>query len=274
MNNEVIIRPKSRWWHLDVNELWDFRDLFYFLSWRDVKIKYKQTVIGAVWAVFKPLVSMVVLSIFFGRLAHLPSDNIPYPIFVYSGLLFWTLFSSGLGDATDSFTSNERIITKVYFPRIILPVSSIFTNLVDFAIAAVILVGLMGYYRFAPSAAVIIWFPVLIILTVLTALGVGLLFGSLNVKYRDVRFLLGFFMQMLIFITPVIYPVSIVSTKWRWILGLNPMSGVIDTARAVLLKTHPIDFGLLGISLLSLIIYFILGYFYFRKVERFFADVI
>lgn len=259
---------------MDLRELWEFRDLFYFLSWRDVKIKYKQTVIGALWAVFKPLVSMVVLSIFFGRLARLPSDGIPYPIFVYSGLLFWTLFSTGLGDTTDSFTSNERIITKVYFPRIILPVSSIFTNLVDFGIAGVIMVGLMAYYRYVPSPAVIFWFPALIILTILTTLGVGLLFGSLNVKYRDVRFLLGFFMQILIFITPVIYPVSIVSVKWRWILGLNPMSGVIDTARAVLLHTHAVDLPLLGVSILSLAVYVILGYFYFRKVERFFADVI
>jgi lipopolysaccharide transport system permease protein len=272
--NEIIIRAKNKWWELDVKELWQFRDLFYFLSWRDVKVKYKQTAVGVLWAIFRPFFTMVVFSVFFGRLAHISSEGAPYPIFVFSGLLFWTLFSSSLGDISDSFVGNERIITKVYFPRIILPVSSIFTNLVDFAVATVIFAGLAVYYRFVPSPWIIFWFPVLIVLTMLSTMGIGLLFGSLNVKYRDVRFVLPFFMQLLIFITPVIYPVSIVSEKWRWILGLNPMSGVIDAARAVMLGTHPIDWMLLGISCVSMVVYLILGYFYFQKVERYFADVI
>lgn len=271
---EIIIRPKSRWWHLDFKEIWQFRDLFYFLSWRDIKVKYKQTMVGVLWAIFRPFFSMVVFSVFFGRLAHLPSEGLPYPIFVYSGLIFWALFSTSLADISDSFVGNERIITRVYFPRIILPVSSVFTNLVDFGLASVIFAGLMVYYKFIPSIWTIFWLPVLIFLTVFATLGIGLLLGSLNVKYRDVRFVLPFFMQLLIFITPVIYPVSIVSAKWRWILGLNPMSGVIDTARAVMLHTHQIDYPLLAISFLSLCVYFVLGYFYFQKVERYFADVI
>lgn len=259
---------------MDFKELWLFRDLMYFLTWRDVKVRYKQTVVGALWAVFQPVATMVVFSIFFGRLAKIPSDGIPYPIFVYSGLLFWNLFSSGLTSITDAFLGNERIITKVYFPRIILPISSIFTNFVDFLIAALVLVGLMIFYGYAPSLTGVRLIPVFILMTVISTLGIGLLFGSLNVKYRDIRYILPFFMQLLIFITPVIYPVSIVSERWRWILALNPMAGVIDVARAGLLRTGSIDWMFLGISALSMLVYTVAGYIYFKKVERYFADFI
>lgn len=271
---ELIIKPKNKWWQLNWREIWLFRDLFYFLTWRDVKVKYKQTIVGALWAVFQPFVTMVVFTIFFGRLAKMPSDGIPYPIFVYTGLIFWTLFSSGLSHASNTFMENEKIVTKVYFPRIILPVSAIITNIVDFLIASAILVGMMFYYHYFPSFYSILIFPFLILITIFSTLGIGLFLGSLNVKYRDVRFVLPFFIQLLMFVTPVIYPASVVSDRYRLILALNPMSGVIDTARAVILGTREIDWLLLGASLFFMFFYCILGYFYFKKVERYFADVI
>jgi len=269
-----IIRAKSKWWQLDWKELWQFRDLFYFLTWRDVKVKYKQTVIGIVWAGFTPFVTMIVFSIFFGKFANMPSDGIPYPIFVYTGLLFWTLFSSSLGEVNSSFIGNESIITKVYFPRIILPVSTIFTNVVDFLIAAVILVGMMIYYGYTPSLVGVLILPLLFLMTIISTLGIGLLFSSFNVKYRDVRYILPFFVQLLIFITPVIYPTSMVSERFRWILGLNPMAGIVEAARAGLLGNKEIDWMLLLISFVCMIVYCIIGYIFFKKVERYFADVI
>lgn len=271
---EVVIRPKIKWWKLDLKEIWLFRDLFYFLTWRDLKVKYKQTAVGALWAIFQPFVTMIVFTIFFGKLAGMPSDGIPYPIFVYTGLVFWTLFSTSLSSASDVFVANERIVTKIYFPRIILPIAVLITHVVDFLIASIILFGLMAYYGYTPSLEGVLFFPLLLLLTLVSALGIGLLFGSLNVKYRDVRFVLPFFIQLLLFITPVIYPVSIVSEKFRWLLGINPMSGVIDAARSGILGTKEIDMALLGFSALMAIIYSVIGYFYFKKTERYFADVI
>lgn len=271
---ELIIKPKNRWWEFNWKEIWLFRDLFYFLTWRDVKVKYKQTAVGLLWAIFQPFMTMVVFTIFFGKFAKMPSDGVPYPIFVYTGLIFWTLFSNGLSHASNTFMENERIVTKIYFPRIILPISSIITNIVDFLIASAILIGMMFFYNYTPSFLALFIFPLLIIMTVFSTLGVGLLLGSLNVKYRDVRFVLPFFIQLLIFITPVIYPVSIVSERFRWILGLNPMTGVIDTAKVMILGVGQINWLILGVSIVSMVAYCLLGYFYFKKVERYFADVI
>jgi lipopolysaccharide transport system permease protein len=271
---ETIIRPKNKWWKIDWQEIWEFRELFYFLTWRDIKVKYKQTFVGVAWAIFQPLVTMVVFSIFFGKLAKMPSDGVPYPLFVYSGLVFWTFFSSSLASVSSSFVDNERILTKIYFPRIILPVSSIITHVVDFFVASFILVFIMGFYRFTPSIVGVLFFPFLVLLTCLSSLGIGLLFASLNVKYRDVRYVLPFFIQLLIFITPVIYPVSIIGQKYRWLLGLNPMAGVVDAARAGLLGSREIDWLLLGVSGVSAAVYCLIGVIYFRKVERYFADVI
>lgn len=271
---EIIIRPKNKWWQLNIKEIWLYRDLFYFFTWRDIKVKYKQTAIGALWAIFQPFITMVIFSVFFGKYAKMPSDGVPYPIFVYAGLLFWTLFSTGLSNASDSFVGNERILTKIYFPRIILPISSIITNIFDFFIASVILIGMMFYYQYTPSFVGILILPLLIIMTIMSAFGIGLLFASINVKYRDIRYVLPFFIQLLIFLTPVIYPVSIISDKYRWLLGLNPMSGVIDSARAGILGTREIDWLLLGVSIVSLTVYSIIGFIYFKKVERYFADVI
>lgn len=271
---ELVIRPKNKWWQFDWKEIWLFRDLFYFLTWRDVKVKYKQTIVGAAWAIFQPFVTMIVFTVFFGKLAKMPSDGIPYPIFVYSGLLFWVLFSSSLSEISNIFVNNERIITKVYFPRIILPVASIFTNMVDFIIANFILIAMMIFYGFAPSLIGLFILPLLIVMTIFSTLGIGLLLASLNVKYRDVRYILPFFIQILIFITPVIYPVSIISEKYRWILGLNPMAGVIDAARAGILGVREIDWLLLGVSFISMVVYCLAAYIYFKKTERYFADVI
>jgi len=271
---ELIIKPKNKWWQFNWKELWFFRDIFYFLTWRDVKVKYKQTAIGVLWAIFQPFITMIIFTIFFGKLAKMPSDGIPYPIFVYTGLLFWTLFNTGLSSASNSFVANEKIVTKIYFPRIILPIASIITSMVDFLIASVILGGMMIYYNYVPSLVGLLLIPFLILITMFTTAGVGLFFASINVKYRDVRFILPFFIQMLLFVTPVIYPVSIAPEKYRWILGINPMSGVIDTARAGIFGTRDIDWLLLGVSTVSMVVYCLIGYFYFKKTERYFADVI
>lgn len=271
---ELIIRPKNKWWQLNWKELWIFRDLFYFLTWRDVKVKYKQTIIGAAWAIFQPFITMVVFTVFFGKFAKMPSDGAPYPIFVYTGLIFWNLFSSSFSQMTDIFVSNERMITKIYFPRIILPIASIFTNVVDFFFPALILLCMLLYYHYTPSFIGIVLVPALLLMTIFSILGIGLFTASLNVKFRDVRYLLPFFTQLLIFITPVIYPVSIVSERYRWILGLNPMAGVIDAARAGLLGNREIDWFLLGVSFISMVVYGCIGYIYFKKTERYFADVI
>ncbi len=271
---ELIIKPKNKWWEFDWKEIWLFRDLFYFLTWRDVKVKYKQTIIGAVWVIFQPFITMVIFSVFFGKLAKMPSDGVPYPIFVYTGLLFWTLFSSSLSAASNSFTSNEGILTKIYFPRIILPVSSIVTNVVDFFIAGIILSGLMVFYHYTPLFISFWLIPLLLVMTIFSTLGIGLFLASVNVKYRDVRFILPFFIQSLLFITPVIYPVSIVSPQYRWVLGLNPMTGIIEAARAGIVGGHPVDWPLLLISTVSMVVYCFIGFIYFKKVERYFADVI
>jgi lipopolysaccharide transport system permease protein len=270
----IVIKPRRSLWQFDWTEIWQFRDLFYFLMWRDLKVKYKQTIIGVAWAVFQPLVTMLIFTIFFGKLANMPSDGIPYPIFVYTGLLFWILFSSSLSAVSGSFVGNQNIVTKIYFPRIILPSASVLTNLVDFAISSVILVGLMVYYGFAPSLLGFALLPLLILITMFSALGVGLLFASLNVKYRDVQFVLPFFIQLLIFVAPVIYPASIIGEQYQWLLGINPMAGVIDTARATLLNQDTINGALLLTSSIATVVYSTVGYMYFRSVEQYFADVI
>ncbi|OGL62926.1 phosphate ABC transporter permease [Candidatus Uhrbacteria bacterium RIFCSPHIGHO2_12_FULL_47_12] len=271
---DILIRPTTQWWKFDWKEFWQFRDLFYFFAWRDIKVRYKQTAIGALWAVFQPFVTMVVFTIFFGNLAKISSDGIPYPIFVYVGLLFWTLFSAGLSDVSNTFIGNQNIITKVYFPRIILTFTSLTTSIIDFFVACIVLIGMMIWYHFIPSTIALIFIPFLFVITFLTTVGIGLFFSSFNVKYRDVRFILPFFIQLLLFLTPVIYPVSLVSPEWRWVLGFNPMSGVIDTARVVLLGVGHVDWLLLSISMFVSVVYCLIGYGYFKGTERYFADVI
>lgn len=269
----TVIRPKKLFHLADLRELWLYRELLYFLSWRDLKVRYKQTMIGIMWAIIQPFVGMVVFSVFFGGLAKIPSDNVPYPIFVYTGLLFWQLFSDSLGDISNSLIGNQAIITKVYFPRLIIPVAAVFTKFVDFAISAVILAGLMIYYHIAPSWECVFVVPILLVITAMCAEGLGLFLAAINVKYRDVRYVLPYFMQMLIFLTPVIYPSSIAG-KWSKLLALNPMTGVVNNARAVLLGTAQVNWLLIGISFTGCAVLLFIGIYAFKKVERYFADVV
>jgi len=270
----TIIKPKKKFSILtDLKEIWVFKDLFYFLSWRDIKVKYKQTMIGIAWAIFQPFTTMIIFSVFFGNFAKIPSDGIPYPIFVYTGLLLWQFFSSSLSETSNCLISNKDIVTKVYFPRLILPISATITKFVDFFIASIILVGLMAYYNYLPNLGGLLILPLLLLITFMTALGAGLLLASINVKYRDVRYVLPFFIQTLLFVTPVIYPASIAG-KYSKFLALNPMTGVIKAARAAILGNAPINWFLLGISALASIVLLIVGYIFFKKTEHYFADIV
>jgi|ERR1035437_2175471 lipopolysaccharide transport system permease protein len=269
----IVIRPKKIFSFKDLWEVWQYRELLYFFSWRDIKVRYKQTIIGILWAIFQPFITMVVFTVFFGTLAKVPSDGVPYAIFVYVGLLFWQFFSDALSDTSNALIANQSIVTKVYFPRLILPISSVVTKLIDFAIAALILIGLMVYYGYVPHLSGFLVLPLLLLITFMAAVGGGLFLSSINVKYRDVRYALPFFIQILLFITPVIYPASLAG-KYSWILALNPMMGVIQTARAALLGTAPINFVLLIDSFASTAILLVIGVYVFKKTERYFADII
>lgn len=272
-NVSIVIKPRSGWVSLNLQELWLYKELFYIFAWRDIKVRYKQTIVGVLWAFFQPISTMIVFSVFFGGLTKMPSDGIPYPIFVYSGLLFWNYFSISLGSSSNSLAANESMIKKIYFPRLLLPLSTTITPIIDFGIAVLILVGLMFYYHFTPTFMGVLIFPVLILLSFLTASGLGSLLAAINVRYRDVREVLPFFIQILFYVTPVIYPTTLLPEKFRWILGLNPMSGIIEAARAGIIGDKPINFNLLLISALIATTLFILGLFYFKKSERIFADI-
>jgi len=270
---ETVIRPKKTFRWEDIREIWRYKELLYFFVWRDLKIRYKQTFIGVAWAVIQPFVTMVVFSVFFGSLAKIPSDGVPYPIFVYVGLLFWQFFSGALGDTSGALLSNQSIITKVYFPRLILPIASVVTKFIDFLIASIILVGLMFYYGYVPNLSGLFILPLLLIITFMASFGVGLFLASINVKYRDVRYALPFLIQIMLFVTPVIYPASIAG-KYSFILALNPMMGVIQGARAALLGTTPINWFLIYVSLIVTFIVMVFGIYAFKKTERYFADII
>ncbi len=270
---ETVIRPKKNF-DLEVfREVWRYRDLLYFFCWRDLKVRYKQTVIGVLWALLQPLVTMIIFSVFFGRLAGIPSDGAPYPIFVFVGLLIWQFFSTSLADTSNSLVDNKAILTKIYFPRLILPLSSVLTKLIDFAIASLILVGLMVYYRYTPNLIGLLVLPFLILIAVMAAIGAGFLLSSINIKYRDVRYALPFFIQTLLFLTPVIYPPGIAG-RFSWILALNPMTGVIKTARAVILGTAPINELQLALSVISAFLLLTAGVYVFKKTEGYFADIV
>src|SRR3989344_5877048 len=263
----TVIRPKKMF------SLRDLRELLYFFTWRDLKVQYKQTAIGVLWAVLQPFITMVVFSIFFGKLAQIPSDSVPYPIFVYVGLLFWQFFSGALSETSNVLIANKAIVTKVYFPRLILPFSSVITKSVDFIIGSIILVGLMFYYGYLPHLSGLLILPLLLIITFMAAIGGGLCLSAINVKYRDVRYVLPFFIQILLFVTPVIYPASIAGT-YQWLWYLNPMSGVIDTMLNGLLGIGPINWQLFGASALVSIVLFAIGLLYFSKTEKYFADIV
>ncbi len=271
----IILRPSRGFSFLDFRELWIYRELVYFLTWRSLKVRYKQTVLGAVWAVLEPFLTMVVFTIFFGNLAKVGSDNIPYPIWSYAGLLPWGLFSKALSDASRSLVAYSHMITKIYFPRIILPLSSILAGLVDFAIAFVVLIGMMLFYKQFPTSAV--WtLPLFLLLAMITALGVALWLSALNVKYRDVGYILPFLTQFWLFITPVVYPSSQIPEQWRLIYGLNPMTGVVEGFRWALLgiNPQPTFFPMLAVSAAMAIVVLFTGILYFRRMERGFADMV
>ena len=269
----TLIRPKKTLSWSDLRELWANQELLFFFTWRDLKIRYKQTIIGILWALFQPFATMVVFTIFFGKFGKIPSDNIPYPVFVFSGLLLWQLFSASLLQASKSLVSQQNLITKVYFPRLILPLSPIFSNLIDFAIASIILIGLMIYYGFVPHLTGLLILPLLILVVCMFAVGLGLFLASVNVKYRDVKYILPFLIQLLMFLTPVIYPPSILG-RYSWILAANPMTGVIKAARAALFGLQPINWWLLFISGFTSLVIFFFGLVYFKKTEKYFADLI
>ncbi len=270
---ETIIRPKKTFSLKDITELWQYRELLYFFSWRDIKVRYKQTIIGVGWALFQPFITMVVFSIFFGTLIKVPTGGIPYPIFVYVGLLIWQFFSSALSETSNSLITNQSIVTKVYFPRLILPISAVLTRFIDFFVSSFILAGMMVYYHFIPNIIGIFVLPLLIFISFLAATGGGLLLAAINVKYRDVRYVLPFIIQMLMLVTPVIYPTSIAG-KYAWILALNPMTGVIDAAHATIFGNAPIDWSMLLFSFITSSILFVIGFLYFKKTERYFADIL
>ncbi|MBL7057750.1 ABC transporter permease [Patescibacteria group bacterium] len=268
-----IIRPKKILSTEDFKEVWRFRELLYFFVWREYKIRYKQTMIGVLWAVFQPFITMVVFSIFFGKLAEMPSDGVPYPLFVFTGLIFWQFFSGALVDTADSLVRYQGIVTKVYFPRLILPLAVVTVKFVDLLINLVILFFIMIYYSYVPYWEVIFVFPLLFLLVFGVAVGPGLILASLNVKYRDIRYVLPFFVQLLLFMTPVIYPASI-AKSYEWILKLNPMTGVIEAARSSALNSGPIDWPLLSFSGVVCLFFLSIGIYFFKKTERFFADIV
>lgn len=270
----TVIRPKKALSLLDLKEMWLFRELVYFLTWRDLKVRYKQTVLGVMWAVLNPFLTMVVFSIFFGNLAKVPSDGVPYPIFAYTALLPWGLFSNALSVASRSLVNNRHMITKVYFPRVILPLSSVLAGLVDFLIASVILVGMMLYYGYTPTANAWMVIPFLI-LTLVTSIGTGLWLSAANVLYRDVNYITPFLTQFWMFITPIAYGASLLPEKWQLIYALNPMAGVVEGFRWALLGTEqgapgPRLIVSTGVALFVLVS----GMIYFRRMERQFADMV
>lgn len=270
---EITIKPRSQWWHLNLKELWLYRELAFIFSWRDIKVRYKQTFVGILWAVLQPLLMVAIFSFFFGKLANIPSDNIPYPIFAFMGIVFWNYFSTSLTNASNTIIDNENIVKKVYFPRLILPIASAVTPIVDLLISLTILLIMMLYYGIVPTLISILVLPVLLITSFLAASGLGLFLASINLKYRDVRYALPFFIQMLMYLTPVIYPSSLIGEKYQWILALNPMTGVIETARAAILGVHLINYQLLGNAIIIALLAFVFGVLNFKRTERFFADI-
>jgi lipopolysaccharide transport system permease protein len=254
-------------------EAWQYRELFLFLVWRDVKLRYKQTALGAAWAIIQPFFTMIIFTLFFGRLAKLPSDGIPYPIFYYSALVPWTYFSHSVTLSGNSLVTNANLIRKVYFPRVALPAASALAGILDFAIASVVLLAMMFYYDIPLSFGLLLW-PVLLLPMILLTVGVGMFLSALNVKYRDIKYVIPFLIQTLLFVTPIIYPRSMVSGGFQYLLYLNPLSGLIDAFRTSMLPTREVEWGPVGISVLVTLIVFSAAALFFHKTQREFADII
>ncbi len=272
IQTHLVLEPTHNWLSLDLGDLWRYRELLFFLTWRDIKVRYKQTVLGATWAILQPLLTMVIFSIIFGTLANLPSDGIPYPIFTYTALLPWQLFAFALTNSSNSLVGSQNLISKVYFPRLIIPIASVLPGLVDFIIAFVVLLGMLFYYQI-PITARILVLPVFILLGIMTALAIGFWLSALNVKYRDVRYVVPFLTLSWQYATPVAYSSSLIPEKWRLLYGLNPMAGVVEGFRWALLGTGEIG-SLLWVSIIVVLLLFLGGLIYFKRMEDTFADVI
>lgn len=269
----VVVRPTRGFHVVKLAELWEYRELLFFLIWRDVKIRYKQTLLGVAWAVLQPLLTMLVFTLFFGRLAGIPSDGVPYPLFAYTALVPWQFCAFAVTQAGNSLVANQNLITKVYFPRLLVPLATVLTGLVDSAIAGLLLLGMMAYYGIVPTLAVAA-LPFLILLAIGTALGTSLWLSALNVQYRDVRYTLPFITQLWLFLTPVVYGTSLVPERWRVVLGLNPMASVADGFRWALLGVPPAPASMFIVSSVAMLVVLGSGLLYFRRLERTFADVV
>jgi len=269
----TLIEPSKGWAALNLRDLWIYRELILFMTWRDLKVRYKQTLLGACWAVLQPFLTMVVFSIFFGNLAKIPSDGVPYPIFSYTALIPWTLFSKALHDASRSLVASSHMITKVYFPRMILPLASVLAGVVDFFIAFVVLIGMMIFYHISPTTNV--WtLPLFLILALITAIGVGLWLSALNVLYRDINYVLPFLTQFWMFLTPIAYPSSMIPQRFQMLYALNPMTGVVEGFRWALLGSGQAPGTMTLVSSVVAVILLVTGMVYFRRMERQFSDMV
>ena len=268
------IAPSKGWVPLKLKDLWEYRELLYFLIWRDIKVRYKQTALGATWAIIQPFFTMVVFSIFFGHLAKVPSDGIPYPLFSFAALVPWTFFANGLSQSSNSLVGSGTLITKVYFPRLIIPLASVFSGIVDFVLAFLVLLGMMVYYGLMPTTMNVLWLPLFLLLALTTSLGVGLWLSALNVEYRDVRYIVPFITQFWMLATPIGYPSSLLQQPWRTLYGLNPMVGVAEGFRWALLGTNTAPGPIIAVSSAAAVLILVTGAFYFRRMEKTFADLV
>jgi homopolymeric O-antigen transport system permease protein len=267
------IEPSRGWVDLKLRELWEYRELLHFLAWRDVKVRYKQTLLGGAWAIIQPLSAMVVFSLIFGRLAKMPSDGVPYPIFSLAALVPWTFFANGLSHVSNSLVGSANLIKKVYFPRLVMPIAAVLAGLIDFLLAFVVLLAMMFYYGLVPTLNAL-WLPMLLLLALVAALGAGLWLAAMNVQFRDVRYIVPFLIQLWLFATPIVYPSNLLSEPWRTLYGLNPMAGVVEGFRWALLGTDTAPGPMVVVSGLVALGLLIGGVFYFRRLEKTFADVV
>jgi lipopolysaccharide transport system permease protein len=266
-------QPVKGWPWPKFRELWEYRELLFFFAWRDIKVRYRQTVMGALWAIIQPFLTMVIFSLFFGRLANIPSDGLPYPIFSYAALVPWTFFANALAQASKSLVSSANMVKKIYFPRLALPIATVLAGVIDFVLAFIVLLGMMLFYGLVPTVN-IIWLPLFLLLALVTSLGVGLWFSAMNVQFRDVQFTIPFLIQAWLFMTPIAYPSSMLSEPWRTVYGLNPMAGVVDGFRWALLGSGTAPGPMMIVSGIVALTLFISGAFYFRRMEQSFADVL
>ena len=269
---QTVIEPTKGWQLVNGPELLRYKDLFYFLVWKEIKVLYKQTILGLTWAIIRPLSTMVIFSIVFGKLARIPSDGVPYPLFAFVALVPWTYFSTAITSSSNSLVSNTNLLTKVYFPRLIIPLTPVLSGLVDFAIALVVLTGMMAWFRIIPAWN-LIFLPFLTLLMICTASGIGMWLSALAIQYRDIKFAVPFLVQLLLYAAPVVWPVSLVPPGYRFLYGLYPIAGVIEGFRSALLRTNPMPWDLIAMGTLSTTFLLFSGALYFRKMERVFADV-